>query len=127
MTTLTGGSLFDKLGGSAAIDAAVDRFYQRVLADRRIAHFFTGTDMATQIGHQKRFLTFAFGGAPGYQGRSLRAAHQGLVDKLGLTDEHFDAVVEDLAATLTELGVSEDLIGEVALVAESVRDDVLCR
>ncbi|MCB1954612.1 MAG: group 1 truncated hemoglobin [Rhodocyclaceae bacterium] len=126
-TTLSEDTLFARLGGSPAIDAAVDRFYPRVLADPRIAHYFDGIDMETQIRHQKRFLTFAFGGAPGYDGRSLRAAHQGLVDKLGLGDEHFDAVVENLAAVLGELGVSGELIGEVALVAESVRDEVLCR
>ncbi|MCB1888151.1 MAG: group 1 truncated hemoglobin [Rhodocyclaceae bacterium] len=127
MSTMTEGSLFDRLGGSAAIDAAVDTFYRRVQADPRIAHFFTNTDMAQQSAHQKRFLTVAFGGAPAYAGRSLRTAHQGLVDRLGLDDSHFDAVVEQLAATLTEMGVAEPLIGEVAQVAESVRDEVLCR
>ena len=43
----------------------------------------------------------------------------------GLNDSHFDAVVENLAATLKELGVGADQIGEVAKIAESVRGDVL--
>lgn len=127
MNTLTGPSLFDKLGGAAAIDAAVDLFYRKVLADRRISHFFTNTDMARQRQHQKMFLTFAFGGAPAYSGLGMRTAHQKLVDDLGLTDSHFDAVVENLAATLGELGIGEELIGEVATIAESIRDEVLCR
>lgn len=120
-------TLFEKLGGAPAVDAAVDIFYAKVLADARITHFFATTDMARQRQHQKAFLTFACGAAPGYHGRSMRAAHQGLVDKLGLGEGHFDAVLENLATPLKELGVSDELIDEVALVAESIKDEVRCR
>ncbi|WP_227816135.1 group I truncated hemoglobin [Nitrogeniibacter aestuarii] len=120
-------TLYEKLGGAPAIDAAVDIFYDKVLADERIKHFFVNTDMAKQRQHQKNFLTYAFGGSGTWNGLGMRAAHQPLVDKMGLNDSHFDAVVDDLATTLKELGVSDELIGEVALVAESIRDDVLCK
>ena len=120
-------TLYERLGGAAAIDAAVDIFYDKVLADARISHFFSNTDMTRQRSHQKAFLTYAFGGGPAYNGKGMRAAHQGLVDKLGLNESHFDAVVENLAATLAGLGVSDALIGEVAAVAASIKDDVLCR
>ncbi len=54
----------------------------------------------------------------------MRNGHAALV-KMGLDDSHFDAVVENLAATLTELGVSAELIGQVAAIAETTRADVL--
>lgn len=127
MTTTVEMSLFDKIGGAPAVEAAVDKFYDKVLADERIKRFFVNTDMAKQRQHQKAFLTYAFGGQPGYNGRGMREAHKPLVMRLGLNDTHFDAVVENLAATLSELGVSDELIGEVAKIAESIRDDVLCR
>ncbi|WP_233258292.1 group 1 truncated hemoglobin [[Phormidium] sp. ETS-05] len=60
-------SLFEKIGGEAAVEAAVDKFYVRVLADDRINYFFDGVDMEQQRKHQKGFLTFAFGGAPPVQ------------------------------------------------------------
>ncbi|WKB52766.1 group I truncated hemoglobin [Eleftheria terrae] len=119
-------TLYERLGGPAAVDAAVDRFYDRVLADDRIRHFFDGIDMARQRQHQKAFLTYAFGGAGSYSGGGMRASHAPLVAR-GLNDTHFDAVVEDLAATLREMGVAEDLVEEVALVTETVRDDILGR
>jgi hemoglobin len=56
----------------------------------------------------------------------MKNAHARLVDK-GLNDTHVDAVVDHLGGTLKELGVSDDLVGEVAGVAESVRDQVLGR
>ena len=83
--------------------------------------------MKRQAGMQKAFLTFAFGGPNNYSGRGLKAAHAKMVEEMGLNDSHFDAVVELLGATLTELGIADDLIGQAAAVAESVRDDVLGR
>jgi len=120
-------TLYEKLGGDAAVDAAVDRFYDKVLADDRIKHFFADTDMVRQRQHQKRFLTYAFGGSDQYNGKAMRAAHTQLVTEKGLNDSHFDAVVENLASSLQELGVSDDLIEQVGLIAESIRDDVLNR
>lgn len=109
------------------MDAAVDKFYGKVLADDRIKHFFEGVDMVNQTKHQKVFLTYAFGGIPNYPGKSMRKAHAHLVEKMGLNDSHFDAVIELLGATLKELGVADDLIGEVAAIGESTRNDVLNR
>lgn len=110
-------TLFEKLGGSAAVDLAVDKFYERVLQDDRINHFFADIDMARQRAHQKAFLTYAFGGTNQYDGRQMRAAHKELVEKHGLRSEHFDAVAEDLMATLQELGIPEELQAEVAAIA----------
>lgn len=119
-------SLYDQLGGAAAIDAAVDVFYRRVLSDDRIAHFFDGVDMEQQAAKQKAFLTFAFGGPNNYTGKDMRKAHAHLVDR-GLNDSHVDAVLENLAASLQELGVAQPLIDQVIATAESTRNDVLGR
>ncbi|HYE34620.1 group 1 truncated hemoglobin [Methylocaldum sp.] len=119
-------SLFEKLGGEAAVDAAVDIFYRKVLSDDRIAHFFEGVDMAGQAAKQKAFLTMAFGGPHRYSGLDMRKGHAHLVQN-GLNDSHFDAVMENLAATMQELQVPEELIAEAAAIAESTRNDVLGR
>ncbi len=120
-------SIYEQIGGEAAIDAAVDLFYVKVLADDRIKHFFAGIPMERMHDHQKKFLTVALGGPNNYSGRSMGPAHKHLVEKMGLNDSHFDAVMENLGATLTELGVPGDLIGQAAAVAESTREQVLGR
>ncbi|MCK6375713.1 MAG: group 1 truncated hemoglobin [Zoogloea sp.] len=119
-------TLFERLGGAPAVDAAVDIFYDKVLADTRIRHFFDKTDMARQRAHQKAFLSVAFGGPSAYQGRDMRAGHARLVAE-GLNDSHFDAVIENLASTLTELGVAAASIQEVAAIANTLRNDILDR
>jgi hemoglobin len=120
-------SIYERIGGEKAVDAAVDKFYEKVLADDRIKHFFNETDMKKQAIHQKQFLTYAFGGSTNYSGKSMKAAHKNLVENMGLNDTHFDAVMENLGSTLKELGVPNDLIGEAAAIAESTRGDVLNR
>lgn len=119
-------TLFDQLGGQAAVEAAVDNFYRRVLIDDRVSRFFEGVDMDRQRAKQKAFLTMAFGGPHDYSGKDMRAGHAHLV-KMGLNDSHVDAIIEILGATLRDMGVTDDLIGQVAAIAESTRNDVLGR
>ena len=119
-------SLYNKIGGDAAVNAAVDIFYRKVLADDRISQFFEGVDMEQQAAKQKGFLTLAFGGPSHYTGKDMREGHAHLVAR-GLNDTHFDAVMEHIGATLKELNVPDELIAEAAAIAESTRNDVLGR
>ena len=119
-------SLYEQIGGDAAVNAAVDVFYRKVLADNRINSFFEGVDMDKQAAKQKAFLTMALGGPHNYTGKDMRDGHAHLVAR-GLNDTHFDAVMENLGATLTELGVPGNLIAQAAAIAESTRKDVLGR
>lgn len=119
-------SLYERLGGQDAVNAAVDIFYRKVLSDNRVNAFFEGVDMEKQINKQKGFLTMVFDGPNHYTGKSMREGHRHLV-KRGLNDMHVDVIIELLGATLQELGVQEADIAEVAAIANSVRDDVLDR
>ncbi|MBX3354011.1 MAG: group 1 truncated hemoglobin [Phycisphaeraceae bacterium] len=119
-------SLYQQLGGSAAIDQAVDIFYRKMLSDDRVAGFFDDVDMERQAAKQKGFLTMVLGGPHAYTGKSMREGHRHLIAR-GLNDSHVDIVLEHLGQTLRELGAREDQIAEVAALANSVRDDVLDR
>lgn len=114
-------SLYERIGGEAAVNAAVDVFYRKVLSDDRISHYFDTVDMDAQRAKQKAFLTFAFGGPNAYSGKDMRTAHA----KMNLTEADFTAVMENLGATLKELNVPDELIGEAAGIAMSVKNDVL--
>jgi hemoglobin len=119
-------TLFEQLGGPAAVEAAVDNFYRKVLTDDRVSSFFDDVDMDRQRAKQKAFLTMAFGGPHNYSGKDMRNGHAHLVAR-GLNDSHVDAIVEILGATLRDMQVPENLIQQVAAIAESTRKDVLSR
>ncbi len=117
-------SLYEQLGGETAVNAAVDIFYRKVLADDRISAFFEDVDMERQAASQKAFLTYAFGGPNHYSGKEMRAAHAHLVAH-GLNNDHFNAVAGHLQATLQELNAPPELIAQVMAIAASTHDDVL--
>jgi len=114
-------SVYEKIGGEAAVNAAVDIFYRKVLADDRINEFFDTVDMEAQHQKQKAFLTMAFGGPNSYTGKDMREAHK----HMKLNETHFNAVAENLVATLQELNVAQEYIDEIVAIALSVKDDVL--
>ena len=114
-------SIYHQIGGNAVLDRAVELFYEKVLADERVRHFFDGVDMDRLRGTQKVFLSYAFGGPVMYDGAQMREAHR----HLKLTNEHFEAILEHLGATLRELDVREDLVAAAVDIAASHHDDVL--
>ncbi len=95
-------SLFERLGGQNAVNAAVDIFYRKMLTDDRVSHFFDDVDMEQQIQKQKGFLTMVFGGPNNYKGKDMREGHRHLI-KRGLNDTHVDLVIEHLGATLQRM------------------------
>ena len=119
-------SLYDRLGGEAAVLAAVSRFYEKVIADEVTSPFFRGLDMDAQTKKQVAFMTWALGGPEEHRGRDLRAAHRPLRER-GLSDVHFDRVATHLGDTLRELGVEEALVAEVLGKIGGLRNEVLDR
>ncbi|MBI1318085.1 MAG: group 1 truncated hemoglobin [Candidatus Hydrogenedens sp.] len=119
-------TLYERLGGEAAVNAAVDVFYRHVLSDDRINYWFEDVDMERQAAKQKAFMTMAFGGPHNYTGDDMRNGHKHLVEK-GLNDSHFDAVAENLAKALAELNVPQAEIDEVLALVGTTRNDVLGR
>ena len=121
MTTSAQTSLFDRIGGMAAVNAAVDIFYKKVLADETVNYYFTHIDIQKQAGKLRGFLAFAFGAPMNYSGKSMRDAH----GHMRISNAQFNAVAGHLVTTLRELGVAENLIDEVVNIAESVRGDIV--
>ena len=114
-------SLYGRLGGKAAIDATVDLFYKKILADKRVNHFFEDINMKRQIRRQKAFIGTALGGPEPWTGKDLRKAHA----SLDLTEADFGAIAEHLQASLSELKVPADLIKEVMTIVGSTKAAVL--
>jgi len=104
-------SLYDRLGGEAAITAVVDNFVGRCAKDQRISARFANAD----VPHLKKMLVEqicqASGGPCKYTGKDMKTAHKGM----NLGDDEFDALVADLKGALDEFKVpaqeQNDLLG----------------
>jgi hemoglobin len=110
-----------RLGGTQAFEALVEELDRRILQDERLRSYFDGVSLERLKHHQRSFLAMAFGGPPGYLGRTVEAAHS----KLAVTDEAFDRVMDHLIATLVDLGVAQQLIREVAWTLLPLRHDIV--
>ncbi len=121
MSQVVATSLFEKLGGKPAIEAVVEEFYIRVLADADLKGFFAGTDMDNQAKQQVNFLTMALGGPNDYEGRPMKEAHE----DLGITEHHFNLVAGHLVATLKWAGVCESDINEVVAAVAPLKEAIV--
>ena len=119
--------LYDRVGGDKAMEVAVDVFYRKVLQDDLVGHFFEGTDMASLRLKQKSFLSMAFGGPYHYSDADLRSAHKPLLEKYGLTDEHFNRILELFKESLDELNISTNEGQGMMEILESTREVILNR
>lgn len=114
-------TLFERIGGMKAVNAATELFYNKVTQDDRVNHFFEGVDISAQSAKMKSFLAYALGAPLNYTGKSMRDAHA----HMQLNERHFNAVAKHLVATLEELGVPKSLIQEVMDIVASTKADVL--
>src|SRR5437762_1209079 len=113
-------SIYEEIGGSAAVSAAVDGFDERVLADPSLTPFFEGVDLPRLKGHQRSFLAAAIGGPQSYLGRAMAEAHA----HLAITDADFDAVVGHLVDALADLGVAAATIDRITAALAPLKADV---
>jgi len=114
-------TIYEKVGGEPAISKVVDYFYELILADDTVNHFFRNTDMEKQRRHQTKFISFALGGPNQYSGLSMAKAHQGM----NLQPVHFDAIAKHLHDALAHFGVSEADIDQVIAHVATLKDDIL--
>ncbi|KTG30896.1 group I truncated hemoglobin [Haloferax profundi] len=114
-------TLYERLGGKEAISAVVDEFYDRMLADDDLAHYFEDTDMQAQRAHQTQFISSVAGGPVEYSGADMEEAHA----HLGLSHEDFAATATHLQNALEEFDVPEDEIDEVLGAVASLEDDIV--
>jgi hemoglobin len=114
-------SIYERLGEQRGIRAAVDDFYERVLADPELVSYFDDVDMSRLRAHQTKLLVQVTGGPVEYDGRGLAVAH----GDLDVTPGAFDRVVGHLVATLAELGVQDRDIATVGQALTANRDNIV--
>jgi hemoglobin len=114
-------SLYDRLGGGAAITAVVDDFVGRCAGDGRINGKFARTDVPRLKAMLVEQVSAATGGPVQYSGRGMVETHRGM----GVTAGEFDALVEDLVATLNAFGVPAGEQAELLGILGPLRGDIV--
>ncbi len=119
-------SLYERLGGNAAISAVIDQFVANVAGDARINAFFADaaasparlTKLRNNLINQ---VAAATGGSEKYTGLDMKTSHKGM----GIEDSHFTALVEDLALALDKFKVPTAEKTELLTALAGLKADIV--
>ena len=133
-------ALFERLGGAPGISNIVADFLPRVLQDPRVnwqrrgvntgGWFTRGQPVAWTPSpgntarlhkHLVQFLALATGGPARYEGKDMKAAHDGMK----ISNSEFDAAIGDLKASLDKLQIPNKEQKELLAIIESTRPQIV--
>jgi hemoglobin len=114
-------TLYDRLGKGTGITAVIDDFVARCADDSRINPKFARTDVARLNAMLVEQVSAATGGKVQYTGRSMSETHRGMQ----VTAGEFDALVEDLTATLNKFNVREADQTALLGILGPLREDIV--
>lgn len=112
-------SIYDDLGGFDTIKQVVERMYEHILADERLAPYFDESNVESLINHQSRFIAMIAGGPDYHDHIAETHAH------MNLRDEHFDAVLAYFHTALAEHGVADEYSHQLKSQLQQYRASVV--
>ena len=121
-------SLYERLGGKPAVEAVVSDFVDRILLDQRVNGWFAHAASSPEATAAYKstltdFVCQSVGGPCEYKGRDMVAAHAGRA----VTGPAFDAVVEDLVATLAKFKVPQQEQDDLLALLGGLKPDIVQR
>src|SRR5262245_47119496 len=119
-------SLYERLGGQPAVEAVANGLVDRILADNRVNKWFAhaGSTPENKAAYKAKLTAFickSVGGPCNYTGRDMVTAHKGR----DVTNEAFNAVVENLSAQLDQLKVPAPEKNEVMQLIGTLRASIV--
>jgi hemoglobin len=116
MTPSRRGGLLDAID-DPTLTQVIHNFYERMVADDRLGHYFANINMARLRAHQRSFLLAALAGPELFNELTLATSHL----PLGLSDDDFDRAVGHLTAGMVDAGVPAEAIAPIAGRLEPLR------
>jgi hemoglobin len=122
-------SLYDRLGGLYNIATVVDDLIDRVMADPRL----NANPRVDEAHHRvspagfkyyvTELLCQAAGGPQQYSGRTMGDSHRHLM----ITDQEWDAFMDDLQQAFDRFGVPEQEQEELKAIVEGTKESIVVR
>ena len=114
-------TLYQRLGGRAAITAIVDDAIVYIAADPRINRRFGSANAQHLKNNLVDLLCQRAGGPFAYGGRNMADAHDGMQ----IRDDEFDALVQDIAKALDKSGVPTADRDEALRILDQMRGAIV--
>jgi hemoglobin len=119
--------LWDRLGGEPAVRAVVGKFIVKAATNPKVNFFRDGAFKFTDADVKKleqllvELISQVSGGPLKYTGRSMKDTHKGM----GITEDEFGAIANDLIATLKKFKVPQKEIDELVGIVAGTKGDIV--
>ena len=114
-------TLYEKLGGDTGVTSIVKDMLEYTLADSRIAHTFSESNVPRVEKLLVEQICELTNGPCTYTGRDMKKTHRGLE----LTSAHFNALVENLQKAMDDNKVPFRIQNKLLAVLAPMHDDVI--
>lgn len=121
----TAASQWERVGGAPAVRAVLDRFYLDLLAEPRLAAYFTGRSVESIKPHLAEVLKVVLGGPGARTDIDLAGYLTGAHAHLGVSAEDYARTGEVLLGALESFGVEDDIVATIVAALESVEPFVV--
>lgn len=101
-------TLYERIGGIVTVEAAVNRFYDRFLAESEIKSFFKGIDMNSQKQKLRKFFAILLGGHDFPINRFIEV-HTPIIRR-HLQKTHVELWIQMTEETLLELNIPRERV-----------------
>src|SRR6478609_6288170 len=118
-------SLFDRLGGEAALRAIIERFVDRLFDDLMIGYLFRAADRERVKAKEYEFAARHLGAEVAYTGRAVKEAHRAHRITGGQFMRRLQILKETLAAFQVPPEVSEHWIAHTLSLQSEITDNAL--
>ncbi|MEX0582727.1 MAG: group 1 truncated hemoglobin [Sneathiella sp.] len=113
-------SLYERLGGTEAIERIVDVLVDNHIKNPEIAKRFAKTDVVKSKRVAADFFIMGTGGPNNYTGEDMIAVHKGM----NISSSEFMAVIDDAMDALEKNSVGQREKEEVLFILYSMKNDV---
>lgn len=114
-------NLYERLGGERTIAAVVNTFYELLVADKKLQHYFSNVDIGVLRHHQITLLvSLLFGGPNRYKGQNMRKAHSGL----HISPEDYDIAVVHFKTALRKYNVPIPDMAKIEALLRGVKPHI---
>lgn len=120
VATAAEATLYDQLGGNAAVTKVVDDMVGHIAADKRINSFFANANIPRLKKLLVEQVCAGTGGPCTYTGKDMASTHKGM----NINSAQFNALVEDLQMALADNNVPIGLGNQLLAVLAPMKPDV---
>ena len=114
-------SLFERLGGKAAITAIAGDLVDNHLSNEAIANRFSESDVPAMKNAAATFMIAGTGGENAYKGKDMLSAHKGM----NISATEFMAVLDDALVALEKNNIGRREQEEILFMLYSMRSDIV--